>query len=224
MSALRITITKKTRNNTLLYPVVMAVPRQIRGLHGRQRTTALSRFARLSVHLSAKISGLGRIDCKKDAQGVPLPSGRVYWSVSHKPGMVCGVAAQRPVGIDIEKIKPVETGLFDKIVTPEEKKLFDNSTVRSRFQNHLVSVFFRAFTAKEAVLKENGIGIKGLGKICIEAVADDHQTMLRYCKRNYWVDHFYLDGHVASVTKEGCGICWMVSDEQGNMICQEETI
>jgi len=59
---------------------------------------------------------------------------------------VAGVVSKAPVGIDIEKIKPISDSLFNRIVDVEELKCFDDESKQV--------IFFRSFTAKEAVLKK----------------------------------------------------------------------
>ena len=138
-----------------------------------------------------------------DESGVPLPSNGVFWSLSHKPGYVAGVASVKEVGIDIEKLKPVSHALFRRIVDETEALRFP-----ARDRDH---VFFRVFTAKEAVLKKAGIGMRGLSKAKIHGVLDDRNLLVRYGDKKYRVEHFYFDGYLASVTKDNLDIEWRFS-------------
>jgi len=161
---------------------------------------ALSRLARECVAASALESNLAVKIFETDKSGVPLPSNGVFWSLSHKPGCVAGVASTKGVGIDIEMFKPVSDALFKRIVDETEAFLFPG---RDRG-----IIFFRAFTAKEAVLKKAGIGMRGLSKAKIHEVWDDRNLLVRYLDKKYPVEHFYFDGYLASVTKDNLDIEW----------------
>ncbi len=139
---------------------------------------------------------------EKDDKGVPLPFCDVFWSISHKPQVVAGVAAKERIGIDIEKIRSVSDRLFERIVQPEEMVLFD--------ADDKDMIFFRIFTAKEAVLKQSGEGIRGLSKIRIVDVSDETNLVVKYANQKYFVENFYGDGYLASVTKKSCNIQWIV--------------
>jgi len=172
-------------------------------LPGKEKSVALSRLARECVAASALKSNLPVKIFETDESGVPLPSNGVFWSLSHKPGYVAGVASVKEVGIDIEKLKPVSHALFRRIVDETEALRFP---ARDR-----VHVFFRVFTAKEAVLKKAGIGMRGLSKAKIHGVLDDRNLLVRYGDKKYRVEHFYFDGYLASVTKDNLDIEWRFS-------------
>ncbi len=149
---------------------------------------------------SALKSKLYAEEFEKDESGIPLPSNGVFWSLSHKPGYVAGVVSKEGVGIDIEELKPVSDAMFNRIVDPAE---FLHFTHQPR-----EFVFFRVFTAKEAVLKKTGIGIKGLSKAKVDAVPDDYNLIIQYPDKKYQVENFYFDGYLASVTKDNLSVEW----------------
>jgi len=142
------------------------------------------------------------IDFKKDELGIPLPSNGVFWSVSHKPDVVAGVVSKKPVGIDVEQVKDVSNALFERILDPDERRCFKN-------QEKQVT-FFRAFTAKEAVLKETTVGLKALSKTKIVKVMDDRNLVVEHMDEKYWVENIYFDGYLASVTKDYFDVQWTV--------------
>jgi len=185
--------------------VIIAVPDSIKNSKGRPKIEALSQFARKAACLSALNLGAKNILFEKDASGVPQPHHGFYWSVTHKPDYVAGVVSRKPVGIDIERIKPVTDALFQKIVHPDEKKQFKHKDDCSKKKQ-----FFRAFTAKEAVLKKTGVGIKGLSRTKIKTVIDKTHLIVKFEDENFLVEHFYLDDHIASVTKDLFDVQWRV--------------
>lgn len=158
---------------------------------------------------SAQISGFDGIECHKNEKGVPVPTKGVHWSRTHKPGFVAGVVSVKTVGIDIERLKSVNEGLFKKIVHPEEKQKF-NKLSETENDNQL---FFRVFTAKEAVLKKYGIGLKGLSKVRIIDVIDSMQIVVDFENEKTRVEHFYLDDHIASVTKDLFDVQWTIWEQ-----------
>jgi len=189
-----------------LYPVIKSVPDSIKKMKGRQKVESLSRFSRKSVCLSSVKSGYGDVCLEKNEFGVPRPYNGVYWSVSHKTDFVAGVVSKKKVGIDIEQIKSVSSGLFKKIVHSDEKKLFND------LQDYPdeTMIFFRTFTAKEAVLKRNQTGISKLSKTRVKMVSGQTHLVVEFEGKNFSVEHFYLDDHIASVTKDLFDVEWTV--------------
>ena len=167
---------------------------------GKEKTMALSCLARECIKASALKSKLDVERFETDESGAPLPSNGIFWSLSHKPEVVAGVVSRQRVGIDIEKLKSVSDALFKRIVDQTESSYFMNPDK--------IYVFFRVFTAKEAVLKKTGIGIKGLSKAKIVSVPDDHHLIVHYLDKKYRIENFYFDGYLASVTKDNLDIEW----------------
>ena len=93
---------------------------------------------------------------EKDKNGAPLPSKGTYWSLTHKSANVAAVVAPRPVGIDIEVLRPCNPNLYQRIASAEEWDLA--ATVSDKN-------FFRYWTAKEAVLKAVGKGLTRTGAL-----------------------------------------------------------
>jgi 4'-phosphopantetheinyl transferase len=157
-------------------------------------------FARECAKASALKSNLDFKEFKKDEKGAPVSCNNIYWSVSHKPNFVAGVVSKSAIGIDVEKIKNISKALFERILDPDEVSKFNN-------QDRQI-VFFRAFTAKESVLKKTMVGIKGLSKVKIKTIVDDKNMIVRYLDKDYLVENFYFDGYLASVTKDHFDVQW----------------
>ncbi|MBL0715773.1 MAG: 4'-phosphopantetheinyl transferase superfamily protein [Desulfosarcina sp.] len=184
-----------------LTPVVLSVPTPIQNLRGRPRVAILSRLARVAVRLSARFSDLPLATLTKDAEGVPQPCAGVYWSVTHKSEFVAGVVAAAPVGIDIEHIRPRSAGLYGHIATAEEWRLGKG------IETHL---FYRVWTAKEAVLKAEKIGLRGLSHCRVTAIPDRDHMRLEFDRRPWMVAHYYLSTHVVALTQVADRIQWHI--------------
>lgn len=81
--------------------------------------------------------------------GKPI-SDHIFFNVSHSECLVALVLDSTPIGIDIEKIRPVDAKLSDYVTDVEEKKYV-----------HDDESFFEIWTNKEALTKCVGTGIKG---------------------------------------------------------------
>jgi 4'-phosphopantetheinyl transferase len=184
-----------------IYPVILSVPATDQSLTGRQKVEALSRHARAALRQSCRKSGLRLHDLPKDDRGVPLPVDGVYWSLSHKPSVVGGVAAPLPIGLDLETIRPVSEALMRKIADDHEWALA---------QGDRQTLFFRFWTAKEAVLKAVGAGIVGLSRCRIAGIDDDTRMLLTYDHTPWPVVHHQFDKHVAALTPHHCRVDWTI--------------
>lgn len=142
---------------------------------------------------------------EKDDSNVPKQSKGVFWSITHKPDFVGGVVSQGEIGIDLEQVKSVSDALFRKVVKQEERNCFGSQEKDI--------VFFRAFTAKEAVLKKNRIGIKGLTKTKIIRVYDDNNLIVDYLGEKYLVENFYFEDYLASITKDHFDVRWTLLEK-----------
>jgi 4'-phosphopantetheinyl transferase len=172
----------------------------------RRQVAELSRLARLAALISARSSGLHLSEqWPKDPDGAPLPDRGVFWSLTHKPCYVAGVVGTEPVGIDLERIQARKTAaLFKKVAFEREWNL---APARDWHQ------FYRFWTAKEAVLKAAGIGIKGLSACRSIAVGDGRHMTLEYQDRQWQVEHLFFDGHVASLARQNNAVNWSLLDE-----------
>ena len=183
----------------IIYPVILAVPNQKQQLTGREKVSFLSRHARRALEISAQKCQIQLGDLKKDENGVPLPFNGNYWSVTHKTEYVAGVISRERIGIDLEKIRPIKEALYRKTARESEWKLSNtDKTV----------LFFRYWTSKESVLKASGTGIRDLLKCRIKRVIDDGHLVVDYREHHWVVEHFYFNGHLASVVKNNVAVEW----------------
>lgn len=193
-----------TSSSYTLFPVILPVPAEVADYEPRDRVVFLSRHARQALRQSAHRSGIEMVGPEKDEKGVPLPSGGHYWSISHKKRYVCGVVAPQPIGIDIERIRDFSKGVFRKTASGKEWALAEMETAS-------LMTFFRFWTAKEAVLKATGIGIRDLLKCRVCQIIDDRHLKLQYAGKDWLVEHYFYEDHVASIVKSSFRIKWTVS-------------
>jgi 4'-phosphopantetheinyl transferase len=185
------------RNKTI-YPVIMAVPETVRDLTPKERVKFLSRQARRALVISAEKSRVRLGKLEQDERNAPLPFDATYWSITHKTEYVGGVIAPYPVGIDIEKICSRTKALFQKTATEAEWSLADKT----------FETFFRYWTAKEAVLKAAGIGLKALSKCSVIRVPDERHLDIEYDASTYRIQHYCYNNHIASIVKHNFEIDW----------------
>jgi 4'-phosphopantetheinyl transferase len=183
-----------------IHPVILTVPRDARDLPPNQRVHFLSRYAREALRRSAERMQVELGPLEKDARGAPLPSQGCFWSLTHKPEYVGGVLAPSPIGLDLEKIRSCSEALFRRAATAEEWSLAGCSDRDP--------LFFRFWTAKEAVLKTAGEGIKDLSRCKIRQVIDETHLLVDYGGTIWMVEQLFFDGHVAALAGRGVQVQW----------------
>jgi phosphopantetheinyl transferase (holo-ACP synthase) len=119
---------------------------------GRERVELRSRVAREAVRESARLAGAELGALAKDADDVPLPSNGWRWSLSHAASSVAGAVARAAIGIDVEELREVRDEVVARVLSDDEA---------ARLGSRGALAFLRAWTAKEARLKELGIGLAG---------------------------------------------------------------
>jgi len=184
-----------------IHPVILSVPNQYRVQRGRQRVKLLSKLARQALEICAQKSQVQLRELVKDDRGVPQPFNNHYWSLTHKPKYVAAVISLQRTGIDVEEIKPISNAMFKRIATDSEWQL---SADRSE------NLFFRYWTAKEAVLKAEGLGIAGLSTCTINRINDQQHLEVACRGRRYLMEHHYFDGHIASLVKNHLESRWTI--------------
>ena len=191
-----------TQGPGCLYPVVLRVPDHLWRLRGRPQVAILSRLARVAVRLSARLTGVAPPACEKNDIGAPQPQNGTHWSVTHKPRIVAGVVAGVPVGIDIETVRSPTEALYRRIATGAEWRLgHEDPPPPPHF-------FYRVWTAKEAVLKAEGVGLRGLSRCRVTAIPDQATMQLAFDRRTWTVVHHFLDTHVLALTCSGSPVEW----------------
>jgi len=194
---------KSKISDHVIFPVILPVPEQVQKYKPSDRVLYLSRHARRALERSAVRSGIRAGELLKDANGMPLPFDGTFWSITHKTQYVGGVVAPTPIGLDIEKIRDFSRGLFRKTAAEQEWALANT-------EGKSLLTFFRFWTSKEAVLKATGIGIKDLLKCQVHQILDERHLVIHYEGKDWLIEHFFLDRHIASIVQNDFQIDWTV--------------
>jgi len=187
----------------VIYPVILPVPAEVQHLPPRQRVQSLSDCARQALALSAERLGVRLGPLEKDDRGAPIPCHGNFWSLSHKPDYVGGVVAPAAIGLDIERLRPCSAGLRRKTADAAEWALMSHGDVQT--------TFFRYWTAKEAVLKARGEGLRDLSRCRIAHILDPTRLLVDYAGKTWTVEHFFFEGHVAAIAAGGLGVEWTLA-------------
>lgn len=144
------------------------------------------------------------IKIEKDPDGMPFGSvkdQKIFLSFSHSENLVAGcVSNSHHVGIDIQKIRPVNFKVLNKICTQDEL-----SQIEITEDN-----FFRIWTIKEAALKCTGLGFQYSAQKLKINFQNQTVTALDPVNKIGWSAHSILnfteiktqsDFHLAVVTK-----------------------
>lgn len=109
-------------------------------------------------HFLQKLFG-EEIVFKTSHSGKPYIEGKpdIHFNISHTAGLLVIAVSDCSVGVDVEKVREVDTRI-KKRFTKAEAEYIGQSTTR----------FFEIWTKKEAFLKQKGVGIKGgLQSFCV---------------------------------------------------------
>ncbi len=189
----------------------MRLPSAVAGISSLEKTKRLSIYARQALERSAQRSSIEPFVPQKDASGIPRPTAGVHWSLSHSGRCVAAVVAPHAVGIDIEEIRDVPDELKNQVASEPEWQLD---------QVYDPVVFFRYWTAKEAVLKATGHGLSGLAGCRITNIFDKDRTQLSYQGESWVVVQHQLPadtlnerpGFMAAITPGRYNVVWQTVD------------
>ena len=102
-------------------------------------------------------------DKGKPALAEPLAGVGLEFNLSHSEDlMVCAIAYQQAIGIDLEYLRPVADleNLTQRFFTPQE-----HAAIHALEGDRCLRSFFQHWTCKEAVLKATGTGLMSLSAI-----------------------------------------------------------
>jgi phosphopantetheinyl transferase len=152
---------ERSRTDKIIVVVAQLV---LQSQRGAARVAQMRMQARRALGISALSSGAEIDVFAKDSNDVPLPNRGWFWSLSHCPTHVAAAVHHAPIGVDVESSRDVKRELVERVLTPSERGLL---------QRGGEPAFLRGWTAKEAVLKELGLGLGGLSRCTITACEDD---------------------------------------------------
>jgi 4'-phosphopantetheinyl transferase len=84
----------------------------------------------------------------------------IHFNISHSGNMAMCALHERPVGADIELVKPYRRGLEQKIMSESERQVYYRCTDKTK-------VLYQIWTLKESYLKYTGRGLGALREITI---------------------------------------------------------
>ena len=145
--------------------------------------TALSEHTGLAVE---------QIKLERDEYGKPAVKGLpLHFNVSHSGKWVVCAVSEKPVGVDIEQIRPLEMRLAERVCTESDAVyLKEAETEQERLER-----LYRLWTAKEAYFKWKGTGITNLKSV---SFAD----ILPHCRQ------MKEDGYIISIVEEIKELCF----------------
>ncbi len=188
-----------------IHPVVLLDGLPLPGLTGPQRVARQRAMARRALARSAECTGIELPVFEKDADGAPLPAGGWHWSLSHKPEAAAAVIAPMPVGIDLETIRSVVAGLHRKIADDIEWRL--DGPMADPIP---LDTLFRFWTAKEAVLKRAGTGLRELSHCRVTAITDEEHMRLDLRGCSIDVRNLRTGKHIVAITDTGAAVQWHI--------------
>ena len=123
-----------------------------------EKTRLLSMAAGVLLHEHLEKLGFRDSDVILGEYGKPfLPlEGAPFFSLSHAGDYATIILADRPVGIDMEKVHDFKDNLAERFFLPEEAAAIKNAPN----ENECLRLFFKMWTMKEAYGKLKGDGLQ----------------------------------------------------------------
>lgn len=153
----------------------------------RLRSVAGDHLARMGI---AEYCGVDPADIRfvRTEKGKPYAVGLdVHFNLSHSGDFVVCAVSDRPVGIDVERIRPVRARLAEKSCTPGELRWLQAAPGWDEtLTGEALARFFRIWASKEAYFKWAGTGITDLKSV---------DTVSHILSGGTWE----LDGHMVSI-------------------------
>ena len=99
------------------------------------------------------------------ANGKPILPG-IDFNISHSASQViCAFSKSGHIGVDLEKVKPIDFGDFTSSFTPKEWKAIHNSA-------NPIHTFYWFWTRKESIIKVLGLSLSYLHQIELDVSSD----------------------------------------------------
>jgi len=122
-----------------------------------------------------------------------LKDGGMYFNISHSGDYVVLVAAEREIGVDIEKITPYSSAVAARCFTPDELEWLKLQGTDE--------AFCRLWTAKESIMKKLGLGlVMPPESFCVLPLNSSAKSI---GGNLYFLDWFNYNGHIICRALEG---------------------
>lgn len=110
---------------------------------------------KLSIYaLALAIKITGKSDILYTENGKPyFKDNDLYFSIAHTKNAIALAVSEKPIGVDIEKIRDTKNDIAKRFFTSDENKFINSSSDKGQ-------AFFEIWTKKEAYLKQVGTGLK----------------------------------------------------------------
>jgi 4'-phosphopantetheinyl transferase len=160
--------------STLLHPNEINRAMRMRSLEVREQ--AIVGRAVLRIFLAGYLGcDPKEVAFEHTGMGKPVLANRkgLFFNLSHSHGLgLIALSSCAEVGVDIEKIRHIENSLFlaERFFSP-----WESQTLSRQNTGEMQSVFFQAWTRKEAFLKANGHGL-GFGLDRVEVSLGRNET------------------------------------------------
>ena len=188
-----------------IYLFVQHLGRRLRDIDARAGLTP-TRFSALAS-LRFHADGFGKPKLHQNESSFPL-----HFSLSHCRSIaLLAVAAGRPVGVDVEEVRPIEAEVADSHFSASERVQLNQLQGDAWLLG-----FYRCWTRKEAILKAEGVGLsRPLDSFDVSLLPDETAELLGTRKHfSYpWTLHDLLPsddtiGAVASAQLQTKLICF----------------
>lgn len=169
-----------------------------------ERVIAQRSSAREALAVGAQRAGCPDTTFEKSSpRGKPIPTAAGWrWSISHDATFVAGtVHANDDIGVDLELIALRRRMLVERVANEAERRLLGESEATGSAIDALG--FARLWTAKEAVLKAEGVGIAGLSACRLTGLFGPSVTELTYRGERRLAQHTRIEDHLVSYCRKG---------------------
>lgn len=104
--------------------------------------------------------------------GQPVTDCGLFVSIAHSGNHIVCAASEKPIGIDLEEIRPMDLAITRHVCTEEENRyIFGRDPLPEDLKRcgdpETLARFFEIWTGKEAYFKQQGTGIRDLKGISI---------------------------------------------------------
>lgn len=177
-----------------LWVCVMRGPDALASASGREGVETRRRLSHAAMTWCQARLGLQLPPEQHDVHGAPLPHEGWHRSRSHSRQTAAAVCAPFRVGVDVEDIAPRRDELVPRMCTRDELELLGGFSWSNAF---------RIWTAKEAVLKKQGVGLLELSQCALTAVGDACTLWVHHRGRDHQVHQLQADALWVALSHDG---------------------